>query len=81
VIEKIKNLLIKCAILLFPLLTTSCHYEFTSPLLFNHGSSSAYETCVFLWIVNISALVAAAYTIAYIQEIDSGSKNDNAIKS
>lgn len=40
-------------LLLLPILTTSCHFEITSPYLFQHGSSKAFEMSIGLWAMNI----------------------------
>ena len=60
----LKRLLIICV----GLLPLACHSKFTSAMLFNHGSSAAFETNITLWVMGIIfAIWTAIFAISEIQ--------------
>lgn len=50
-------------LLLIPVTTTSCHAYVTNPMLWNHGSSGAFELTMFLWCLNLFLIVVTLFEI------------------
>jgi hypothetical protein len=61
--DKLKRFAIRALLILLPILTTSCHYAVTSPRLWAHSSSAAFDAWMFLWVVNIGAIVWAVIIV------------------
>ena len=54
-----KAAIFRTSIFLLALLPGACHYTFTSPALYSHNSSSAFDLWLFMWALVIVAPVVA----------------------
>lgn len=61
--DKITAALKRGGIILACLLPSACHGAFTSPWLFNHGSSAAFEASIGIWVLDISLLFYALLSV------------------